>query len=61
MAVFIRRIQSSISCSSTMLNSGAPGWTSTDQSGMKKWFSDLLNWLRTSAQGKAEAAATVAA
>jgi hypothetical protein len=40
-----------------VLDSGAPGWTGTDRSGMKRWFSDLLTWLRTSAQGKAEAAA----
>jgi hypothetical protein len=41
-----------------VLGSGAPGWTSSDQSGMKAWFSSLLGWLRTSGQGKAEAAAT---
>jgi hypothetical protein len=40
-----------------VLDSGAPGWTGTDRSGMKKWFTDLLSWLRNSAQGKAEAAA----
>ncbi len=29
-------------------------WTATDQSGMKKWFTQFLNWMQTSANGKDE-------
>jgi hypothetical protein len=36
---------------------GSPSWTKADQKGMKEWFSDYLKWLRTSKEGKDEAAA----
>jgi hypothetical protein len=32
-------------------------WPRADQAGLKKWFRDFLNWLRTSKNGKQEAAA----
>lgn len=32
-------------------------WTSDDQKAMEKWCSDFLGWMRTSKNGKAEAAA----
>ena len=39
------------------LLAGSSAWTSTDQQGMKAWMSKYLDWLRNSANGKAEAAA----
>lgn len=44
--------------STQMLANGAPGWAKSDRSGMNTWYSQFLNWLLTSANGKAEAAAT---
>ncbi|GHE47640.1 alginate lyase family protein [Streptomyces capitiformicae] len=41
-----------------LLNSGAPGWTRKDRTGMAKWNTDFLDWLRNSGFGKEEAAAT---
>ncbi|WP_030665003.1 alginate lyase family protein [Streptomyces cellulosae] len=41
-----------------ILDSGAPGWTRTDRTRMKKWNTDFLNWLTTSDFGGQEAAAT---
>ncbi|MGW2048982.1 alginate lyase family protein [Streptomyces sp. NPDC001858] len=41
-----------------LLDTGAPGWTGADRTGMKKWNSDFLGWLRNSDFGKQEAAAT---
>jgi len=35
----------------------APAWTKADQAGMEAWFRDYLQWLRTSKNGKEEAAA----
>jgi hypothetical protein len=40
-----------------ILDSGAPAWTDTDHAGMSTWFSAMLTWLRTSQNGKDEAAA----
>ncbi|MEH0581334.1 alginate lyase family protein [Streptomyces sp. B21-108] len=40
-----------------LLDTGAPGWTTKDRSGMAKWNSDFLDWLRNSDFGKDEAAA----
>src|SRR5204863_38592 len=39
-------------------DSGAPGWSSTDHSGMVAWLTKFLNWMRTSSLGKAESKAT---
>lgn len=36
---------------------GSPAWTGADQQGMKDWLTRYLDWLRSSANGKAEAAA----
>ncbi|MFC4499385.1 MULTISPECIES: alginate lyase family protein [Streptomyces] len=41
-----------------LLDTGAPGWTRTDRTGMAKWNSDFLGWLRNSDFGKEEGAAT---
>ncbi|WIY04071.1 alginate lyase family protein [Amycolatopsis mongoliensis] len=40
-----------------ILATGAPGWTKTDQAGMTGWYTQFLNWLRTSKNGTDEAAA----
>ena len=39
------------------LLAGSKVWTSADQQGMKHWLAQYLDWLRTSANGRAEAAA----
>ncbi|GAB3881790.1 alginate lyase family protein [Kibdelosporangium lantanae] len=44
--------------SAAILSTGAPGWTATDTNGLKKWSTDFLGWLRTSKNGKEEAAQT---
>lgn len=36
------------------LLNNAPSWTVKDQGGMKKWFTDFLNWMQTSKNGLAE-------
>jgi hypothetical protein len=36
---------------------GSKSWTDADQAGMTMWFRDYLHWLRTSKNGKEEAAA----
>jgi Alginate lyase len=36
---------------------GSPSWTQADQRGVETWFRDYLHWLRTSTNGKEEAAA----
>ncbi len=41
-----------------LLDSGAPGWTTTDHNGMVAWLSQFQTWNRTSAIGKAESKAT---
>ncbi|WP_432043064.1 alginate lyase family protein [Streptomyces cadmiisoli] len=41
-----------------ILETGAPGWTVTDRTGMRQWNGDFLDWLRNSDFGKQEAAAT---
>lgn len=41
-----------------ILNTGAPGWTSTDRTGINAWNSAFLNWLQTSKNGTDEAATT---
>ncbi|HEY4022878.1 MAG TPA: alginate lyase family protein [Pseudonocardiaceae bacterium] len=41
-----------------LLNDGAPGWASSDSSGMTSWAGQFLTWLRTSKNGSDEAAAT---
>jgi len=41
-----------------ILNTGAPGWTAADQSGMNAWLTSYLNWSLTSSLGKGETAAT---
>jgi hypothetical protein len=41
-----------------ILNSGAPGWTSTDRSGMQSWLSAYLTWSTTSSIGIGESNAT---
>ena len=42
----------------TVLESGAPGWSGKDSSGLKSWFTKFLTWMRTSPQAKLELAAT---
>lgn len=37
-----------------ILDSGAPGWTSTDTQGMHSWYSQFANWLTSSTNGLAE-------
>ena len=39
------------------LLAGSTTWTETDQKGMQTWFSQYLDWLQTSKNGKHEAAA----
>ncbi|GLF96427.1 alginate lyase family protein [Streptomyces yaizuensis] len=41
-----------------ILDTGAPGWHAADRAAMRSWNTAFLNWLRTSAFGKEEAAAT---
>jgi len=41
-----------------LLNTGAPGWTAADQSGMTAWNKQFLSWLQTSKNASDEAAAT---
>jgi hypothetical protein len=41
-----------------VLDSGAPGWTGADRSGMVSWLTQFLTWSRTSSLGKAESKAT---
>ena len=41
-----------------ILDTGAPGWTSADRTGLTTWDSQFLSWLQTSQNGKDEAAAT---
>jgi Alginate lyase len=41
-----------------ILNTGAPGWTATDRSGMKSWLTAYLNWSTTSSLGIGETKAT---
>jgi hypothetical protein len=41
-----------------ILDSGAPGWTSTDQQQMNAWLTSFLTWLQTNALAVAENAAT---
>ena len=36
------------------LLAGSKNWTSADESGLEKWFSSFLDWLRTSKNGKDE-------
>jgi hypothetical protein len=36
---------------------GSPSWAKADQAGMEGWFRDYLKWLRTSKNGREEAAA----
>ncbi|MCR6485562.1 alginate lyase family protein [Amycolatopsis sp. OK19-0408] len=40
-----------------ILATGAPGWTKTDQAGMTGWYTQFLDWLRTSKNGTDEAKA----
>ncbi len=40
-----------------VLDTGAPGWTDADRSGMRAWLTSFLGWLRNSPQGTAETAA----
>ncbi|MCX5058556.1 MULTISPECIES: alginate lyase family protein [unclassified Streptomyces] len=40
-----------------ILGTGAPGWTKSDRTGMTRWNSDFLGWLKNSAFGKEEGAA----
>jgi hypothetical protein len=41
-----------------ILDTGAPGWTSADRTGLTTWNSQFLTWLQTSKNGSDEAAAT---
>lgn len=40
-----------------ILGTGAPGWSKTDRTGMSRWNSDFLGWLKNSGFGKEEGAA----
>ena len=41
-----------------ILDTGAPGWTAADRTGLTSWDSQFLGWLQTSRNGSDEAAAT---
>ncbi|MDQ1073438.1 alginate lyase family protein [Streptomyces canus] len=41
-----------------LLDTGAPGWSGKDRTGMTEWNTDFLGWLKDSDFGKQEAAAT---
>jgi hypothetical protein len=41
-----------------LLDSGAPGWTGQDRSGVRSWLTQYLGWMQTSPQAKLELAAT---
>ncbi|MHA6758576.1 alginate lyase family protein [Streptacidiphilus sp. PAMC 29251] len=41
-----------------ILDTGAPGWTSADRTGLTTWDSQFLSWLQTSQNGSDEAAST---
>jgi len=41
-----------------LLDTGAPGWTGQDRSGVKAWLAQYLEWMQTSPQAKLELAAT---
>ncbi|MEV7043235.1 alginate lyase family protein [Amycolatopsis sp. NPDC051061] len=41
-----------------LLDSGAPGWTGKDRTGIKAWLTQYLDWMQTSPQAKLELAAT---
>jgi hypothetical protein len=41
-----------------ILDSGAPGWTAADQSGMRAWLTSYLKWSTTSSIGIGETKAT---
>ncbi|GAA4812766.1 alginate lyase family protein [Streptomyces ziwulingensis] len=41
-----------------LLNTGAPGWTAADDTGMTRWNKDFLTWLRDGDFGRQEDAAT---
>jgi Alginate lyase len=41
-----------------ILNTGAPGWTAADRSGMKSWLAAYLTWSTSSSLGKAESRAS---
>ncbi|MEA5360026.1 alginate lyase family protein [Amycolatopsis sp., V23-08] len=41
-----------------LLDTGAPGWTNKDRTGVKAWLSQYLTWMQTSPQAKLELAAT---
>ncbi|MDI5970697.1 alginate lyase family protein [Streptomyces sp. SL13] len=41
-----------------LLNTGAPGWSHSDNTAMTGWDTQFLNWLMTSSNGADEAAAT---
>ena len=41
-----------------ILDTGAPSWTSADHAAMNTWYSKFLSWNQTSANGRAEFAAT---
>jgi hypothetical protein len=41
-----------------VLDSGAPGWTTADQTAMRAWLTAFLAWLQTNALGTSEASAT---
>ena len=49
--VFTRTIDS------IALLAGCPCWTADDQQGMRQWFADLGQWMRTSPNGQKESAA----
>ena len=44
-------------CDAVDLLAGSQAWTAADQAGLHDWFRKYLDWMRTSDNGKAEAAA----